>query len=338
MDRWFWRCLGATVAIAALVLIVYVPDPTAPELSMLSNQQLLDLLQSPRSVIRDAATGQLLARAKTVVPTLSTAAISADDDERPAIIGLLQELFLSNDPVVAEAAETALENLSRHPNRSVADIAESVLASNLTLRHARALTQFRQLGGQVRDLALNAEPVIISGNTSADNTWLTQAHVLLFDANWQGGDDGLKYLLRVFPFDPLAIHLTRDAPISAEAIQQIRTRRSRINVRRQDESCLGVIVEEARGAPSATGVRFAQVVANSPAARAGLRRGDRLTAFNGRAIGSFSELQECAASCRPGDRVELRVERYGTTYHVKLPLGSDFRTGICGCASSDAGT
>jgi hypothetical protein len=331
MDRWFWAWCGLFAALIALIFVL--PDPTAQELSNLSNRQLLDLLRSPRSVVREAASGQLLARSKTVVPTLGAAAMVANEADLPAIIGLLQELFLSNDPVVAESAEATLEELSRQPNQAVAEAARGVIATNLTLRHARAMAQIRQLGGQIRDLATTAEPLIGNITNGSDSGWLVQSHIFLFDENWQGGDDGLKYLLRVYPFDALSLHLTHQAPLSAPALQQLRTRRQRIVVRRQDEACLGVHIDENRQSGHDE-VRFSHVVTNSPAAHAGLRRGDRLITFNGRPISTSADLQQFAVSCHPGDRVELLIERMGAKYYVKLPLGDDFGTGICSCETA----
>ena len=327
MDRWYWGWCGLFVAMVALIF--FLPDPTAQQLSNLTNQQLLDMLRSPRAVEREAAAGQLLARSKTIIPTLSAAATTAQESEIPVIMALLQELFLSSDPAVAETAEVTLEELGRQSNTSVADAATSVLKENLMLRHARALAFLRQLGGRMRDSASPMESPRAS-SPGYDQSWLAQSHVFIFDKQWHGGDDGLKYLLRVFPYESLSLHVTRDAPISEPALQQLRTRRQRVSVRREDESCLGVLVDDTRQ-PNSTGVRFSQVVTNSPAARAGLRRGDRLVEFNGRPIGTFADLQLCAVSCKPGDRVELKIDRLGLLYHVKLPLGSDFGTGVCGC-------
>lgn len=332
MDRWYWGWCGLFAAMVALIF--FLPDPTAQQLSNLSNQQLLEMLRSPRSVEREAAAGQLLARSKTIIPTLNAAATTAQEHELPAIMALLQELFLSNDPVVAETAESTLEELCRQSNTAAAEAATGVLKENQMLRHARALAYIRQLGGRMRD---NEPPAETSRGASPgfEQAWLAQSHVFIFDKQWHGGDDGLKYVLRVFPYESLALHVTQDAPISAPALQQLRTRRQRVSVRREDESCLGVLVDDSRQTNTA-GVRFSQVVTNSPAARAGLRRGDRLVAFNGRSIGSFADLQLCAVSCKPGDRVELKIERLGLTYHVKLPLGSDFGTGVCGCRENTA--
>lgn len=330
MDRWPWRWLGGMVVIAALALILFVPDPTPQDLSLLSNRQLLELVGSPRAVVRDAASGQLLSRAKSIVPTLGAAVMEADDVRRDAIISLLQELFLSNDPTVCEAAESTLEALSRHHNPELAEAAEGVLVANSNLRHARALSQLLQHGALLRELEHPVDQATMPQGPGSESSWTAQAHIVVFDARWQGGDEGLKFLLRVYPFDPLALHLTREAPVSAEGLQQLRTRRPRISVRRENESCLGVLVDDSRQT-SGNGVQFTQVVPNSPAAQAGLRRGDILSFFNGRKIRSFPDLQDCATNCRPGDRVELQIVRQGVVYRVKLPLGSDFRTGVCGC-------
>lgn len=335
MDRRPWRWLGLVVVLASITLIVFVPDPTAQEPSLLSNQQLLDRLGSPRESVRDAATGELLTRAKSIIPTLGTAIVNADDARRDAMLWLLQEFFLSPDPVVCEAAESTLEELSRHHSRVLAKGAEGILEANLNLRHARALSHLVPLGAHVRDLELAAESLSNPQSAGPETQLFLQARIVVFDARWLGGDDGLKYLARIYPFDALALHLTDDAPISEEGLRQLRTRRSRISVRHEHESCLGVLVDE-QAHSQGPGVYFSQVVANSPAAHAGLRRGDLLISFNGLTVRSFADLQEYASSCHPGDRITLRFKRRGVVYRAKLPLGSDFRTGVCNCVTLDA--
>lgn len=334
MDRWLWRWLGLAVVLASIAVIVYVPDPTAQEPSLLSNQQLLDRLGSSRQVVREAAANELLTRAKSVIPTLTTEVVRSDEARRDALMWILQELFLSSDPIVCEAAESAIEELSRNPDEAVSKSADAILEANANLRHARALSHLIPLGAHVRDLELAAE-LRENPKSHVDETPLfLQARILLFDHRWLGGDDGLKYVARIYPFDALALHLTDDAPISDEGLRQLRTHRARISVRHEHESCLGVLVDERRQS-NAEGVYFSQVVANSPAAYAGLRRGDLLISFNGRTVRTFAELQEHAASCHPGDRITLRFLRHGVVYRAKLPLGSDFSTGICRCETAE---
>lgn len=327
--------MGLVIVLTSIVLIVFVPDPTAQEPSLLSNRQLLDQLGSPREVVRDAATGELLTRAKSIIPTLATAIVDADDVRREAMLWLLQEFFLSSDPVVCEAAESTLEELSRHPLRILAKNSQSILDANANLRHARALSYLIPLGAHVRDLDQTAESQANPRGAAVESQLPLQARMIVFDSRWLGGDDGLKYLARIYPFDSLALHLTDDAPISEAGIRQLRTRRSRISVRHEQESCLGVLVDE-RQHSQGGGVRFSQVVANSPAAHAGLRRGDLLISFNGQTVRSFTDLQDYASNCHPGDRITLRFVRRGAVYRAKLPLGSDFRTGVCNCVASGA--
>ena len=56
-----------------------------------------------------------------------------------------------------------------------------------------------------------------------------------------------------------------------------------------------------------------RVQANSPAARAGVRSGDRITHLDGRAIGSMDDVAAILGRHTPGDVVGLVVERGGGT-------------------------
>jgi Do/DeqQ family serine protease len=61
------------------------------------------------------------------------------------------------------------------------------------------------------------------------------------------------------------------------------------------------------------GVLVAEIYPNSPAAQAGLRRGDVVTAFAGIPINDDSGLRYLAATRRPGDSVEFTFQRQGQT-------------------------
>ncbi|MFG2945241.1 trypsin-like peptidase domain-containing protein [Streptomyces adustus] len=64
------------------------------------------------------------------------------------------------------------------------------------------------------------------------------------------------------------------------------------------------------------------VTAGGPGARAGLRAGDVITEVDGRRIHSGEELIVRTRAHRPGDRLELTVERNGKERKVSLVLGS----------------
>ncbi|RMG17192.1 MAG: PDZ domain-containing protein, partial [Planctomycetota bacterium] len=60
----------------------------------------------------------------------------------------------------------------------------------------------------------------------------------------------------------------------------------------------------------------------SPAARAGLREGDRIVAANGRSLTDTRALVKLLGGLRPGDRLRLEVEREGTRRTVVATLAA----------------
>jgi len=69
-------------------------------------------------------------------------------------------------------------------------------------------------------------------------------------------------------------------------------------------------------------VILAQIDAGGPAARAGLRRGDQVTAINGKPIRSVPDLNEALAALKPNDRAEVEVTRDdGSTDKVDVTVG-----------------
>jgi S1-C subfamily serine protease len=88
---------------------------------------------------------------------------------------------------------------------------------------------------------------------------------------------------------------------------------------------------------AAAGAAVADVTAGSPAATAGLKAGggektidgipyptggDVITAFDGKAIATSTELQLAVDSKKPGDKVELTVVNGGKTRTVTVTLGT----------------
>ncbi|MGH9728034.1 MAG: Do family serine endopeptidase [Candidatus Acidiferrales bacterium] len=84
------------------------------------------------------------------------------------------------------------------------------------------------------------------------------------------------------------------------------------------------------------GALVGDVTPNSPAAKAGLKRGDIILALNGEPINSYGDLTARIASTAPGTSVQLKVFRDGKTFELPVTLGQLPEQGET-AASSEAG-
>jgi S1-C subfamily serine protease len=87
---------------------------------------------------------------------------------------------------------------------------------------------------------------------------------------------------------------------------------------------LGVEVDQKKAFTES--VVVGRVAPQSPAERAGLKAGDALLEFNGVEVRSWPDLTDRIAACKPGDRVELRVQRKSSGPRVVIN-GQDVETG-----------
>ena len=83
------------------------------------------------------------------------------------------------------------------------------------------------------------------------------------------------------------------------------------------EDLVLVVGEEDSGGPDG-GARVLDVVAGSPAAAAGLRQGDIITAWDGQTVGSRRELLFMVAATAPGTELELEIDRDGTRHALRV--------------------
>jgi serine protease Do len=85
-----------------------------------------------------------------------------------------------------------------------------------------------------------------------------------------------------------------------------------------------------------SGAVISQVTPGSPAERAGLRVGDVITGFDGRAVNSASELQVATAECAPGSGVQLAIERNGAPRTVEVTVG-EYHRNVAAAEAAAAG-
>ena len=64
------------------------------------------------------------------------------------------------------------------------------------------------------------------------------------------------------------------------------------------------------------------VTSGSPAASAGLKTGDVITAFGGQAIASPDDLTSAVSAKQPGDKVTVTYVRNGATNTTNVTLGT----------------
>jgi putative serine protease PepD len=80
---------------------------------------------------------------------------------------------------------------------------------------------------------------------------------------------------------------------------------------------LGVQLSDGNG-----GAQVGQVVAGAPAADAGIRSGDVVTAIDGKTVNGADALVTAVDAKKPGDTVTLKVRRGGSTSDMKVKLGT----------------
>ena len=74
------------------------------------------------------------------------------------------------------------------------------------------------------------------------------------------------------------------------------------------------------GLENIEGVYVAEVTEGGAAKLAGMKAGDVITSINGKAVNSTTQLRESVGQFRPGDKVDVEVNRHGSHHHYNLTL------------------
>ncbi len=124
-----------------------------------------------------------------------------------------------------------------------------------------------------------------------------------------GGNHGIGF----------AIPSNMIAPIMKSLVQDGRVVRGWLGVAIQD---MDRELAKGLGVAATSGVLVSDVSANSPAAKAGLQRGDVITAVDGKATDSGGTLRNIIAARSPDSVVTLAILRNGKNQQVKVKLGT----------------
>jgi len=74
------------------------------------------------------------------------------------------------------------------------------------------------------------------------------------------------------------------------------------------------------GAKKAQGALVSDVMKDSPASKAGIKRGDIILEFNGRSVKDVSNLRNMVAQSKIGDEMGMKILRSGREYYVKVTI------------------
>ncbi|MCS6859802.1 MAG: PDZ domain-containing protein [Abditibacteriales bacterium] len=78
---------------------------------------------------------------------------------------------------------------------------------------------------------------------------------------------------------------------------------------------MGIVGDDAEG-----GAKLSEITPNSPAAKAGLKVGDLITAVDGKPLKNYNELVEMIRSKKAGDKLKLTITREGKSVEITVTL------------------
>ncbi len=304
--------LGQDLPAEAVPAVKSVEVPIPAEVAADLNE-----LSAPEYKAREAAARRLLARKLDAVAPLKKLAETGTAEASVRAFELLRQLYREGDDETNEAAELAFEALSQNENPNVASRAESANDANIPVRRAKAIAAFRKLGGTIRFQTEESDE-----RTEVDES-VDMIEYAMLDANWSGGDDGLKYLKRIPDFRiqsevrRAAVFAIKGSKLTDEGIASLEAAVPGLGVQRRGPACFGISAYAGLGEK---GLIVSSVKAGTAADRAGLVPGDLVQQFNGHSLEDFNDLVDRISEKVPGDKVPVVLIRNGQEQTVTVEL------------------
>lgn len=290
---------------------------------------LVALLSSPRFAVREEATKALGELGADAIEPLAIAADGDNLEVTCRALRALEEILGAEDDGTFDAAEAALEKLSRSPNRSAAHRAAAILGpldlgwptqidSRRAHRWKRAIARIQNLGGHVtarqqRDGDFR--------NINPEFEKVPPAFVML-DEGWKGKDAGLINIRRMAEAIPqyvehqrLQLYIIDGTEVTEDALDQLKKAMPQLDVQFRGRARLGVECSKIE-----TVCRVSGIEKGSAAEKAGILPGDLIRKYDGQELTDFDHLARITRSHKVGDQVELEVVRDGETLKVTAEL------------------
>jgi hypothetical protein len=282
-------------------------------------------LDSNRYRVRERATQALVEAVPAAGDALLGPLLAAANGDRPEpadrAVWIMRQSARIED---LDLRQRVLEHLVQVEDRP--QVVAEARAALAAIRHDFAVREIERLGGRFREAGV-------------DNRWdqvIPFRHVTLDDA-WRGGDAGMDRLAELNE-TPLVIVIGTDVTADGfarlakmQSLQYLRLYGTRLTAQELaalQQQIPGVQIDFRRGgflgvqgeANQASAV-VATVQPDTAAAAAGLRKGDVIRKFNGKAVANFNELTAEIGKHVPGDEVTLEIGREGQTLEMTVKLG-----------------
>lgn len=292
-------------------------------------------------------TGEAESPAQSDAPPEVAAAIKQlEGDQYAARQAAQRKLIAIGAPALELTAQAAAEGSLETSTRAAhilwawADSSDPSLAtsaleklSTLAQRPIEAADAQRRLA-EVREVAAIAAIEGLGGFVEMDRTFVMMGSMgtplqVTINKDWTGGAEGLKHIAMIRNATTLSLH---GAPLGDEAVPELE---KLANVKRMEffgqkftpelvdkaREKLPLTIIDVRKGGARLGIRgldSQEIVADSPAAKAGLMIGDRITEFEGKPIANFDELTTEIANRLPGDTVTIKFLRGTETREAKV--------------------
>ena len=309
VGTWIMTALKPVTMIALwLALIgvaIVVSAPPIDELVGVKPADWARALGSDRSDVREEAIKRFLKVGPECCPLLEETALHGNDRQVSSVLTVLHEFYRSPRPERYIPAEQVLNRLQDATDPSISLPTAASWLPNRRLRLNRCAARLEALGGSVR----------IDGSRwdVAPTSDFHRATTATLDADWQGGEEGLKLIERM-P-DLQVVEIAPAANLSQAAIDALRAERPDLAVIRRGSASMGV-----EGVERPHGFLVVSVNPGGGAEDAGLEPGDCIIKVGDVSANSFRAVANLIASHSPGDVIPMIIERDETEMKLSVTL------------------
>ena len=182
----------------------------------------------------------------------------------------------------------------------------------LSSAEQNAVAALQKLGAIVRVVTKKDK----TAKDTDDETKPPPAVMVIIAKDWTGDDSDLKHARTLSTLQHL--YVIGEAKVTDEALDRLRTACPRANISRRAAVRLGIAVD-----PTNRDVAISRVELNSPAERAGFRRGDTLVKFAGEPVKNFEELVHLMLPMSIGQKADVEFLRDGNTISTTVEFTTE---------------